>query len=89
MTELVLRQAGPDDDEAIAACIAEAFPDNPKADVDVLRWQYRDNPFGETSSWVWDDGGRIVAHYSGFPMPCLIDGEVGLTANAVDAVHNG
>ena len=85
MTELVLRQAGPDDDEAIAACIAEAFPDNPKADVDVLRWQYRDNPFGETSSWVWDDGGRIVAHYSGFPMPCLIDGEVGLTANAVDA----
>ena len=85
MTEPILREAGPDEDIAIAACIGVAFTDNPKADVDVLRWQYRDNPFGPTASWVWDDDGAIVAHYSGFPMPCLIDGVVGLTANAVDA----
>ena len=50
MSEPLLRPATPDDDVAIAACIAEAFPANPKARVDVLRWQYRDNPFGDTAS---------------------------------------
>ena len=46
MSEPVLRAAGPGDDEAVAALIGEAFPGNPKARVEVLRWQYRDNPFG-------------------------------------------
>ncbi|MCU1380787.1 MAG: hypothetical protein JWN29_3770, partial [Acidimicrobiales bacterium] len=50
-----------------------------------LRWQYRDNPFGETVSWVWDDGGRIVAHYSAYPVPYLLDGQPAVGANAVDA----
>jgi predicted N-acetyltransferase YhbS len=85
VTEPVLREAGPDDDEAIAALIGEAFPGNPKASVDVLRWQYRENPFGQTVSRVWDDGGRIVAHYSAFPMPYLLDGEPAMAGNAVDA----
>ncbi|MCU1380571.1 MAG: hypothetical protein JWN29_3554, partial [Acidimicrobiales bacterium] len=85
MSEPDLRPAGTDDDEAIAALIGEAFPGNPKARLDVLRWQYRDNPFGETVSWVWDDGGRIVAHYSAYPMPYLLDGQPAVGANAVDA----
>jgi predicted N-acetyltransferase YhbS len=84
-SEPVLRRARPDEDEAIAACIAESFPDNPKSRLDVLRWQYRENPFGPTPSWVWDDGGRIVAHYSSFPMPCLVDGRAAVAGNAVDA----
>ena len=85
MTEPILRPATVADDEAIAACIGEAFPDNPKSRVEVLRWQYRANPFGPTASWVWDDGGRIVAHYSAFPMPYLLDGRPVIGANAVDA----
>jgi hypothetical protein len=85
VSEPVLREAGPEDDEAIAACIGASFPDNPKADVDVLRWQYRRNPFGDTPSWVWEDAGEIVGHYSAFPMPALLDGEPALIANAVDA----
>ena len=39
MSEPVLREATPDDDEAVAALIGEAFPGNPKAAVEVLRWQ--------------------------------------------------
>ena len=37
MSEPLLRPATPDDDIAVAACIAESFPANPKARVDVLR----------------------------------------------------
>jgi len=85
MSEPVLRPATPDDDDAIAACIGEAFPSNPKARVDVLRWQYRDNPFGETVGWVYEDDGRVVAHYSAYPMPYLLDGERTVAGNAVDA----
>lgn len=85
MSDPVLRPAGPDDDEAIAACIAQAFPHNPKASLEMLRWQYRQNPFGPTSSWVWEDGGTVVAHYSAFPMPARLRGRPGLLANAVDA----
>lgn len=82
---MILRPGTPDDDAAIAALIGEAFPANPKADVEVLRWQYRQNPFGETATWVWEDEGRIVGHYSAFPMPGLLDGERVVGANAVDA----
>jgi hypothetical protein len=85
MAELVLRPTTEADDEAIAAVIAAAFPANPKADVDVLRWQYRRNPWGPTQGWVWEDAGQVVAHYSAFPMPLLLRGERTLVANAVDA----
>jgi GNAT superfamily N-acetyltransferase len=82
---MTLREATATDDVAIAACIGSAFPSNPKARLDVLRWQYRADPFGETASWVEEDDGRIVAHYSAFPMPYLLDGAPTVGANAVDA----
>ena len=85
MPEVVLRPAVPADDPSIAACIAAAFPDNPKGLLDVLRWQYRENPFGATPGWVWEDEGRIVGHYSAYPMPYLLDGRPTTGANAVDA----
>src|SRR5439155_898610 len=62
-----------------------AFPANPKARLDVLRWQYRANPFGETVGYVHEDDGRVVSHYSAFPMPYLLDGERVTAGNAVDA----
>jgi hypothetical protein len=83
--EPLLREATADDDEAVAALIGEAFPGNPKASLDVLRWQYRANPFGRTVGRVWEDEGRIVAHYAAFPMPYLLDGAPAVGANAVDA----
>jgi hypothetical protein len=85
VSDAVLREATRDDDEGIRACLAESFPDNPKARADVLAWQYWDNPFGETASWVWDDGGEIVGHYANYPAPCLLDGRPSLAGLAVDA----
>ena len=82
---LVLRAVGPDEDEGLRAVIAEAFPDNPKARAAITRWQYWDNPFGSTRAWVWDDGGRIVATYIGYPVPVVLGGAPGTAAIGVDA----
>lgn len=84
MSEPILREATPDDDEKIRAFLAEIWEDNPKAQPEVHRWQYH-NPFGELSAWVWDDGGRIVGHYANYPVPCLLDGEPSTAGVAVDA----
>ena len=89
MSGPVLRRAVDADDEAIAACIGAAFPDNPKSRIDVLRWQYRDNPFGPAPTWVWEDEGRIVAHYTAYPVPYRIDGRVARAGFAVDAAATG
>ncbi|MGH9063888.1 MAG: GNAT family N-acetyltransferase, partial [Acidimicrobiales bacterium] len=85
MGELVLRAAGPDEDDSIRAVIAESFPDNPKARPEIVKWQYWDNPFGPTRAWVWEDGGRIVAHYTGYPVPAVVAGRPAVLAVGVDA----
>jgi predicted N-acetyltransferase YhbS len=85
MTGPVLRDVTPDDDAAVAALIGESFAGNPKARLDVLRWQYRDNPFGPTIGRVWVEDDRVVAHYSAFALPYLLDGARVVGANAVDA----
>lgn len=80
-----LREATPDDEPGIQACLEESFPDNPKADQTIRHWQYH-NPFGELSAWVYDDGaGRIVGHYANYPVPVLLGGEVAVAGIAVDA----
>jgi predicted N-acetyltransferase YhbS len=84
-SEPVLRAATPADDEGVAACIGAAFPDNPKSRLDVLQWQYRANPFGPSPTWVWEDDGRIVAHYTAYPVPYLLDGARTRAGFAVDA----
>jgi hypothetical protein len=84
MTEPVLREARPDDEAGIDACLAESFPDNPKARREIRRWQYH-NPFGRLCAWVYDDGGRIVGHYANYPVPCMLDGVASTAGVAVDA----
>jgi hypothetical protein len=84
VSEPVLREATPDDEAGIDECLADSFPDNPKARREIRHWQYH-NPFGELCAWVYDDGGRIVGHYANYPVPCLLDGEVALAGVAVDA----
>src|SRR5207302_1847546 len=55
------------------------------ARAEILRWQYWDNPFAAPVSWVWQDGGRIVAHYCGMPVPILFAGRAAVGAVGVDA----
>jgi hypothetical protein len=80
----ILREATPDDEAGIQACLEESFPDNPKANAEIRHWQYH-NPFGELSAWVYEDDGRIVGHYANYPVPCLLDGETAVAGVAVDA----
>jgi len=80
-----VRRAGPEDTEAICALLTAVFPDNPKADPALLAWQYWDNPYGETASWVAEDGGEIVAHYAAFPIPGVLDGQPATLAMGADA----
>lgn len=84
MSEPVLREARPEDEDGITACLLESFPDNPKARPEIRDWQYH-NPFGRLCAWVYDDGGRIVGHYANYPVPCLLDGVVSVAGVAVDA----
>src|SRR2546425_4900189 len=83
--DLVLRAAGPDDDEGIRALFVSSFPDSPKVAPDFLRWQYWDTPFSETRSWVWEDGGEIVSHYAGLPVPAVVRSHAAVAAIGVDA----
>jgi hypothetical protein len=53
--------------------------------ADITRWQYWDNPFAEAVSWVFDDGGRIVAHYAGMPVPITFAGADAVGAVGIDA----
>ncbi|MGI8535966.1 MAG: GNAT family N-acetyltransferase [Mycobacteriales bacterium] len=82
---LVLRRAGPDEDEGVRAVIAAAFPDNPKSRAEITRWQYWDNPFGPTRVWVWDDAGTVVATYAAYPVPVVVMGRRGIAGVGVDA----
>lgn len=82
----MLRRAGREDTEAICALLGAVFPENPKADSVVLAWQYWDNPYGETASWVFtDDDGEIIAHYAAFPIPGVLDGAPTTLAMGADA----
>jgi hypothetical protein len=83
--DLVLREAGPEDDAGMRAVIAAAFPDNPKRREEITAWQYWANPFGRSCAWVWEDQGRIVATYTAYPMPAVLDGRRALVGNGVDA----
>ena len=85
MTELELRPAGPDDTDALCALIGRIFPDNPKADPAVLRWQFWDNPFGRAASWVMTDGDRLVCHFAVLPVPARLDGRRVTAAKPADA----
>lgn len=80
-----LRLATAEDDPAIAELIGACFPGNPKARLEVLRWQYRANPFGPAVSVVHEDEGRLVGHFTTFPMAGLLGGRPAMLGNAVDA----
>lgn len=79
-----LRRASRSDDAAIRALLARAFPANPKAHAEFTAWQYWDNPFGETRSWVWGIGDRVVSHWATVAVPVMLDGRAVIGAKGVD-----
>jgi GNAT superfamily N-acetyltransferase len=79
-----LRRATPADTTAIAALLAASYEDNPKADPDVLRWQYWANPFGAARSWVAERDGRLVSHWAAIPVPLRVEGRTVRAAKGVD-----
>jgi GNAT superfamily N-acetyltransferase len=81
-----VRLGSADDDEQIAQLLADAAPGNPKADLDVLRWQYRTEAFGPTLTVVAEAAGQIVGHYSAITLPVRIDGEAVQALRGVDIV---
>ena len=82
---LKLRRAGFDDDQSMRALVAASFPGNPKVSADMTRWQWWENPFGETLAWVWEDDGSIVAQYVAFCAPGWIAGKRTTVTLGVDA----
>ncbi len=76
--------ADEDDFTELARVVAAAFPDNPKADPAILRWQY-DAPFGPTTVAVLREGDRIVGQWAALPFPAIVDGRPGLVARTADA----
>lgn len=85
MSDPLLRVAGRDEDGAIRRVLADAFPDNPKSRAEMTAWQYWDNPFGRSRTWVYEDDGEVVAVYTGVPVPVMLGGRPGLAALGIDA----
>lgn len=85
MSGLVLRRSGEQEDQQIRRVIATSFPDNPKTRAAITAWQYWANPFGPTVSWVWEDEGEVVAHYTAYSVPVTVGGQRSLAGIGVDA----
>lgn len=82
----MIRRALPDDIPAICGLLSTVDPDHPKGDVEVLRWQYWDVPFGRSASVVAEhprDG--IVGHAGLFAVPCRLDGRRVVVGHGADA----
>ncbi len=72
--EIRYRRGTPDDTEAICALLGETFPAAAKSRPEILRWQYWDNPFGQTESAIAETDDGIIGHFMTFAVPGLVDG---------------
>jgi len=81
-----LRRATEADLPDIAALLSATFPANPKADVDVLRWQYLEGPGAPASSWVFEEpSGVLVSHFTMLVLPAVVDGQLTWVGKSADA----
>jgi hypothetical protein len=70
------------DEEQILDLFARAFPHASRGG-EHFRWEYQRNPFGnERISLTFDDAGRLVAQYAGYPVR-MIDEERDLVAHQI------
>ncbi|HSY47410.1 MAG TPA: GNAT family N-acetyltransferase [Thermoanaerobaculia bacterium] len=62
------------DEEQILDLFARAFPHAPRG-IDHFRWEYQRNPAGnERISLTFDQAGRLVGQYAGYPVRVVDDG---------------
>jgi len=62
------------DEDAILALFGRAFP-HARRGLEHFRWEYQRSPFGnERISLTFDESGRLVAQYAGYPLPMVDDG---------------
>lgn len=70
----VTREYRAGDEGAILDLFARSFPHAPRS-LEHFRWKYRESPFGnERISLTFDQNGRLVGHYAGYPVPFRADG---------------
>ena len=70
------------DEEQILGLFARAFPHASRG-IEHFRWEYQRNPFGnEHISLTFDDAGRLVAQYAGYPVR-MIDDDSELVAHQI------
>jgi GNAT superfamily N-acetyltransferase len=69
MSDLEIRESGPDDIGQVTALLDRCFSSNPKIDPEVMMWQYWSNPFGNTRSWVAVSDGVVVGHHAAYTVP--------------------
>ncbi|HXH42145.1 MAG TPA: GNAT family N-acetyltransferase, partial [Thermoanaerobaculia bacterium] len=63
------------DEEQILGLFARAFP-HARRGIEHFRWEYQRSPFGnERISLTFDEAGRLVAQYGGYPVPLVDDGQ--------------
>jgi hypothetical protein len=89
------RQYRAGDEGAILDLFARSFPHPPRS-LAHFRWKYQENPFGNGRiSLTFDADGRLVGHYSGYPVPFRVDGrnviahQIGDTMTDVSVRHVG
>ena len=62
------------DEKQILDLFARAFP-HATGGIEHFRWEYQRNPFGnERIALTFDEAGRLVAQYAGYPVPVVDDG---------------
>ncbi|HEX2832924.1 MAG TPA: GNAT family N-acetyltransferase [Thermoanaerobaculia bacterium] len=69
VSDFTVRPFADGDERAILDLFARSFPHAPRP-LAHFDWKYRRNPFGNRRiSLTFDDEGRLVGHYSGYPVP--------------------
>ncbi len=80
---LTIRAYKPGDESAILDLFRRAF--GVERSIAHWRWEFLENPFGaEHITVAVDDGGRLVAHFAGYPVPFRRDGADLLAHQMVD-----
>lgn len=76
----VIRSFREGDERAILDLFARSFR-QPRT-IEQWRWRFQASPFGRERISLSFDGGSLVGHYAGYPMPFVLKG-TGLEANQI------
>ncbi|HEY4641855.1 MAG TPA: GNAT family N-acetyltransferase [Thermoanaerobaculia bacterium] len=72
--DVVIRSYEAGDEQQILDLFARSFH-SPRS-LESWRWKFENDPWGRTRiSLAFDDAGKLLGHYAGYPMPFVIDGK--------------